>query len=830
MSLQNKLLQNFEVYRNKLAICHQGQKITYGDLAGNALKVAAFLNAQDETAQCIGIQTDAPVQHIYALVGILLSRNYYLSITRENSYFLSEQDQLSIRHVLFSGTTPPAEKLDGATYHSLDDILSSSLPDPNVISQSTFDDTAYCSVFSTSGSTGIPKLVVHSIRHIWSDSQRQIQENEIGENDRIDLLFSFTFSASLACIFPALLSGGAVCIYDLKKNGIARIPVFWKENSITFSTISVSSFRAICQLHPNLKYLEQMRFVCIGAEPVTFEDIDLFRRTFSDRAVLQVAYATTEVRTISEYKFSNQLKEAPAYITSVGQVVQGKRVEIRSESGELLPVGSSGEIVVKTDCIARSINGATSKPIDEENGVFKTGDLGYFDADGYLHYVSRKHQEVKVNGVKINLYSIEKEAEKHLSIDKAVALVTTTKSQRRNIVLCIEAKSEIDRAAIRDKLSQKLPISHLPHFFFQIEQFPLTHTGKTDRKALAAMVQEQNWSQQEESGKQSKLTPTQQEIIRIWNEVLKTNQTGLDTDFFNDLGGDSLSAMLCIGEIERSLQVKIPNYAIASCRTPFYLSKYIKYRLYDEVIAVSRINLPETNRKNIYFLDLYTNYSFRNFLTPELSEQFNLSYIHYDIYNHAYEEDITEKILGSMQEIVCEDKEIILVGYCFSAYMAFQLATRLSNVSSVVMLDPPNYFEYRGYENSGRFSAIKTLLYRIIGEKDFSYPIYLLNRQLKNLLSTRSTANGTTKDHSTLDANYIQAINHILDHTATATIQTNCLFIKSTRSYLRNIDHGYNWAKYIAGNFKMVTLHSNHEDLIKKKQAVKTTEQLLLLG
>jgi acyl carrier protein len=91
----------------------------------------------------------------------------------------------------------------------------------------------------------------------------------------------------------------------------------------------------------------------------------------------------------------------------------------------------------------------------------------------------------------------------------------------------------------------------VPAVFVSLEHLPLTVNGKVDRKALPAA--ELSCVREEYVGPRNAV---EEELCRIWTEVLKIERVGIEDNFF-ELGGHSLLATIVVASIEEILQVEV---------------------------------------------------------------------------------------------------------------------------------------------------------------------------------------------------------------------------------------------------------------------------------
>jgi acyl-coenzyme A synthetase/AMP-(fatty) acid ligase/acyl carrier protein len=813
MNLQYKLLESLSRYSGNISIYNNGNQITYFELLQNSLRIASFLSQKEIKNEPIGIFLNDPIQHISAITGVILSGNCYFSITSDNHY-LVQQEAIKIPILLTEGQIGNNNLAKNYNYK---DIIEKKQNIEEFDELPDYDENKNICIFSTSGSTGKPKFVAHSSKNILNDISRQIECNFITEKDTIDLLFSFSFSASLSSIFPALLTGGKIAVYSIRENGINALPEFWKAQKVSFSCLSASTFRVLCKVFQNLSDLRHLRFLSIGAEPVTKEDIGLFINKFPDQTILQVAYATTETRTISEYQITKHTDDL-SFISSVGKPVRDRIVKIVSKDGKCLSTNIIGEIIVQSEFIAKEYlndkhsSNPTFNTINNET-TYKTGDLGYFDSHGYLYYTGRKKHETKLNGIKIDLYSIEKELEKIDKIQKAVVVLNCSNPERKTITACVKTNGAIDFSKVKTLLSESLPLTHLPNTFYVLDDFPLSHTGKINKNKLEEFVNAKNSSNNEGAIITQEFSSLENEIIKIWNDTLGTQIFNPDADFFNDFGGDSLNANLCVSIIESNLKIKIPYHAIYLCKTPNSLSKFIEYKLFGQYVYSIEINEQLPERPNIFFIcDFNLKTSYEHYIT-ELTDKFNLSFLYYDLYCIEQSNNAVNIILAKMVETLNKRNNPILIGHSFNGYIAFQLAALNDNIPLCILLDTPNYYRYADYLSKNKLRIVYSILKKVLIEFSFDWTVHYVRQKLKK--------RNIHKSSISLDNRFVEIINIFLGQTHHSAISGNCFYIKATSAFIRNPYHGYDWKNHVKGKFFLSKFHCDHLGLLSEKQAKK---------
>jgi acyl carrier protein len=110
---------------------------------------------------------------------------------------------------------------------------------------------------------------------------------------------------------------------------------------------------------------------------------------------------------------------------------------------------------------------------------------------------------------------------------------------------------------------EKLPEYMLPSSFVLLDALPLTPNGKVDRRALAARDPERVRSEQTYVAPR---TPTEEQLVSIWKEVLRLDRIGVRDNFF-ELGGHSLLATQVVSRVYNHFQIDLPLRTIFQTNT-----------------------------------------------------------------------------------------------------------------------------------------------------------------------------------------------------------------------------------------------------------------------
>ncbi len=824
MSIMDRLLATFDTFSEKTAVYNSGETITYGELGKRARAIAGYFQQKGIDRECIAIEIDAGIDHIVAMIGIVLSGNYYLSVTEENAYYIGEDFPVSIKFSLLSKGSKKRTSA-GVPDICIDEI---EVPDNYVpIDFRCLELQRFC-MFITSGTSGVSKIIAHNYKTINSDTLRQIAENNIAENDVIDLVFSLSFSASLACIFPALVSGAQLCIFSLRKEGVGALASFWEERGVTVSNVSVSAFLAVCKVNESLKQLQLMRFLSLSAEPINSGTIELFCAKFPESTLLQLAYASTETRTIAKVHLKDRA-EISAYNGAAGVAVGNKLISIVADDGRQMSANEIGEIVVESEYIAGEYvgNSAAKKDAFSVNGAmvtYRSGDLGYLNDAGELFLKGRKTNEIKVNGVKVDLGLVEQELAIMPGITRVAVVVNNTQSGTNAIVAFIQTSDQqLNPRAINEFLKNRLPVGHYPNFYSVLEHFPQTHSGKVDRKSLeiASFTNLATASLND----QLPASVLESTIMQVFASVLGVQNIFKSGSFFNDFGGDSLLGLVAIAELEACLNVKLPAHCIWAYETPERIAEFLSTGIGDQKPSCIPANGFVAGRRNLYFLNTFQGGNDYRYIIRKIENQYNIFHLLFDL------ESVKDSMgaiglleeLGSLVRKQENSQQAVLLGLSVQGLIAHELAKKVDGVRLCVMLDTYNYYEMNLY--SGSRSSL-TNWASIMGNSIVSLdPGIMRDFISKKFLGLKSrqieVSPSSAKPSVHLYHHFISASSK--DKTATHA----CLFIRATRSCPAYLRHGYNWRKYSSGRFKLVNVRSGHIELIEPAQSAVIAEQII---
>ena len=395
----------------------------------------------------------------------------------------------------------------------------------------------------TSATTGRAKFVPLTHANLAAMAQASAGALQLSAADRFLNMMPMFHLQGILSAFEQLMAGGSVvCAPAFDAD---RFASWIEEFQPTWYTAGPVLHRTILALRretPETSW-PQLRFVrSVGAAlPAAL----LRELEEALRVPVVEGYGLTEVGAVT----STPLARHASKPGSAGiRIVQG--VEIADESGNLLPPLSTGEIVVRGPNVMREYRDDAEATTEAfQNGWFRSGDLGFFDDDGYLHVTGRIKEMINRGGEKILPGEIDKVLIAHPAVADAAAFgfPHPTLGEEVGVAVVPRAGASVTASELRQFASLSLAAFKTPRRVFFVNAIPKGPTGKPQRHKLAEMFRAEGDNTPERPFVPA-ATPLEKTLAAIWARVLDGTPAGMEDDFFA-LGGDSFAMTLMLAEV-----------------------------------------------------------------------------------------------------------------------------------------------------------------------------------------------------------------------------------------------------------------------------------------
>ncbi len=526
--------------QNTALVCDKKQ-ITYAELDAKSERIAALLKHKGaQKGEIIAVLSDPDMAMVCGPLAALKAGCAYMPIDHqypaERVAFMLKDS--SCRFILSRNKF--LENLSDFDGEIIDlDHLPENI-EPQKAESTNWDDPAY--IIYTSGSTGKPKGVLIGHRALRYRMDDMLQRIEANETDRFTKFAGFGFDASVFEIFPAILSGAALHILndDLKRN-VKQLFNYTIENQITKSFLPT-------------QFLEQfMEMKAEGCLKIVYTGGDKLQRFTKSSYRVFNFYGPTEA---CVYATCHEVDHIEDNIP-IGEAVLHTRIYILDKHQNPVPQGIAGELCIAGEGLAMEYLNLPEKtkeafindPFYEGGKMYRTGDLARYRMDGKIEFLGRIDFQVKIRGFRIEPVEIERVMLQFTDVREVVVVPRKDKNDKAYLCGYFTSSRKIEKKQLTDFLGKALPDYMIPAFLIQLDQMPISTSGKIDRKLLPEPTVERELVPAENG--------VEEKLLAFWKEILGLEEIGVTENFF-DLGGHSLKVTQLQTEIQNFFHADIP--------------------------------------------------------------------------------------------------------------------------------------------------------------------------------------------------------------------------------------------------------------------------------
>ena len=460
----------------------------------------------------------------------------------------------------------------------------------SILPAARHDRGATAHILYTSGSTGTPKGVITSHASVMNRLAWMWRAYPFAADERLLLKTSLGFVDSIWELLGGLLAGCPTVVVTADLRDPGQIATVVRAFSVTRLTLIPSMMDALIEHSGSMPSL---RLCVVSGEACSTRLAHRFIDRFGPARVLNL-YGSTEVAgDATSYVVSGDERGAAL---PIGYPIDGTAVEVVNEAGEPVAPGVHGEIIVYGAAVCEGYLGRPELTATRFKGCgaqrrFHTGDLGWQDRTGCLHYAGRRDRQIKVSGMRIEPAEVETALE-IIGARRAHVCMGERPGDDRPAMLLAFAEwvgRPPDSDVARRQLSKVLPRPMVPASVLSVTAIPLSANGKVDEDTLL-----REW-RNTGSGKALKPEatvpdPLTETVRSAWSELLRVGQIADDDDFFA-LGGHSLLVVRLLNRLRRDLGLELPITTIFD--EPAF-SKFVKI-----VREADRAGMPNIDKRGL---------------------------------------------------------------------------------------------------------------------------------------------------------------------------------------------------------------------------------------
>jgi amino acid adenylation domain-containing protein/thioester reductase-like protein len=406
----------------------------------------------------------------------------------------------------------------------------------------------------TSGSTGQPKGVqiehrsivhfVYSMLHIW----------DFKPGARMLGSSSISFDVSLMEMLPTLMSGNTLVIAQEHELSIPRNLVELIQSAgVNMMAVTPGRMELLLSDKQGPASLRNFREVGMGGDAVNEQLLAQVQQATNAR--ISDYYGPTEITIICTISDLTNAK-AP----NIGRPMHNVKAYILDEHRNPVPIGVPGELCIGGPGLARGYTGKpemtaerfVDNPFRPGEKIYRTGDLVRWYPLGEIEFLGRIDQQVKIRGFRIELAEVESRLMQAPGVT-ACAVAAREDAEGRKYLCAYLVGNPPPRAELKAHLLRDLPAYMVPSWFVTVDSLPYNTSGKVARRLLPDPLLTREALIDDYVPPE---TATEARLANIWSGVLNVKTIGRNDSFF-DIGGDSLSIVRVLAQVQLRFSVEI---------------------------------------------------------------------------------------------------------------------------------------------------------------------------------------------------------------------------------------------------------------------------------
>lgn len=336
----------------------------------------------------------------------------------------------------------------------------------------------------TSGTTSQSKAV--ELKHYQIIHAAKIYQSifHLTHEDKAVLPVPIYHVTGLIALLGAMILAGGT-LYLQKKFNPRQVLQCVSDHHVTYLHGSPTVFHLLMEQQKSFPFLPSLRILACGSGNMPPEKIVRLHQWLPN-AEFRTVYGLTETTSPASI-FPQDAAQSP-HIGSSGLVIPGMEVKIVGETGDELPDGVPGEILLRGTNVAA--------PIGQ---WLHTEDIGYLTPDHYLYVVDRKKDMINCGGEKVWCFDVENALCRIPGIREAavVSIYDPLYGEVPGAAVSLEPGSQFTEKQLQELLFPKLAKFKIPKKIIFLTEIPKTANGKTDKRKLKSLLNREESSHAE---------------------------------------------------------------------------------------------------------------------------------------------------------------------------------------------------------------------------------------------------------------------------------------------------------------------------------------------
>jgi amino acid adenylation domain-containing protein len=433
------------------------------------------------------------------------------------------------------------------------------------IAAADYSENELAYIIHTSGSTGQPKAVEVTKEGLACFLNAMPEKIPFIPGKAMACLSNYTFDIFFLEAVLALSKGLTVVIAnEEEQSNPKRIIDLIERYDIKLLQMTPSKMKLIWLYDKELVCLNQAEAVMLGGEAFPKELLEFLKK--KKNLKIYNLYGPTETTVWSAVSDLTR-KE----IIDIGEPLSYVKFYLLGEDLKPVSAGETGEIYIGGKGVAKGYRNNTEQtvqhfvklPLEPGKTIYRTGDMACYDQDGFLVFMGRKDNQVKLRGHRIELEEIDANL---MKLEDIKLSVTCFDQENQELIAFYISEEPIENSILQQHLKKFLPGHMIPGSYYRTKSFNYTDSGKVDRRSMLALAETLTTLECAEKVTESESTIGDKifcdSVADRIIQIIKTNikEKGREVtckDNLSDLGVNSLSYIDIIVQFEDAFDIII---------------------------------------------------------------------------------------------------------------------------------------------------------------------------------------------------------------------------------------------------------------------------------
>jgi acyl-CoA synthetase (AMP-forming)/AMP-acid ligase II len=484
-----------------VAVWCRGKTLTWQQLANAVDHLSGELERRGVTSgERVALLSTPRVEYWVGALAIMNLGAVYVGLnpmytTREIAHIVDNCGARYLFHVAGTARATPEDTLGSLPVDHPSLVLVDALPSiddspPERPIARTVDPLGGGTIIYTSGSTGAPKGALLSHLSMTAGALSTAHAVGVG-HPRVLMNLPINHLGGLVDVCGSTLMRGGMIAFDESTDpaGMLRLTESLRLTNISHVPTVLQAVAA--QEHFATTDLSSVEVVSWGGAPLPIDVVRAYRnRGFRLRAL----YGMTEIS--GNVCWTRDDADDETLATTVGHPNPFAEVKIVDEDGSSVGVDEDGEVLYRHPHMMTGYFGddAATRAAFDDDGFYRTGDVGRFRRDGTIQLVGRRHDMFKSGGLNVYPREVEQVLEMHPAVRLAAVIGVPHPSFKEVGHAFVELDFEVSDDELADHCRRLLAAYKVPKRLTTVDSLPLLPVGKVDKGRLKREYEPGSWS------------------------------------------------------------------------------------------------------------------------------------------------------------------------------------------------------------------------------------------------------------------------------------------------------------------------------------------------